>query len=178
MVRRHALRDCVREPGERIRQGLQRGPRVPSTWRKRAGGIAVQGRWRLSGAMFSRREQPETTARAKPSPAGTRRPLSLALVIFGVAARLLPHPPNLTPVGASALFAGARLRGWQAFLVPLLAMVASDPLLASLYGFRAFSRGTIFIYGSFLVNVAIGRCLRNTEHPGRIAAAALACSVQ
>ena len=106
------------------------------------------------------------------------RPLALSLVCLGVAARLLPHWPNFTPVGASGLFAGARLRGWRAFIIPLLAMAVSDPLLAAIYGFRPFTRMTVFVYASFLINVLIGRALRASERPQRIVPAALLGSVQ
>lgn len=106
------------------------------------------------------------------------RPLSLSLVLVGVLARVLPHPPNLTSVGATSLFSGARLRGWQAYLVPLITMAVSDPILSKIYGFRPFSVLTPLIYLSFLINVWIGRRLRSTESPGRIGAAALAGSAQ
>jgi hypothetical protein len=33
--------------------------------------------------------------------------VAIALVMFGVVMRLLPHPANLAPVGAIALFGGA-----------------------------------------------------------------------
>ena len=45
-----------------------------------------------------------------------RRPLALALTVAGAVARLVPHPWNFAPVGGMSLFAGARLRGWQALL--------------------------------------------------------------
>lgn len=106
------------------------------------------------------------------------RPLSLSLVLVGVLARVLPHPPNMTSVGAASLFSGARLRGWQAFLVPLITMALTDPLLGRIYGFKPFSLVTPLIYASFLINVGIGRWLRSTESPGRIGAAALAGSAQ
>ncbi len=106
------------------------------------------------------------------------RPLALSLVCLGVGARLLPHWPNFTPVGASGLFAGARMRGWRAFMVPPLAMAISDPLLAAIHGFRPFTWMTVFVYASFLINVLIGRALRNTENPLRILPAALLGSVQ
>ena len=41
--------------------------------------------------------------------------IAIALVVFGVVMRLLPHPANLAPVGAIALFGGAvlpRRYGW------------------------------------------------------------------
>jgi hypothetical protein len=71
---------------------------------------------------------------------------------------------NLTPVGALALFAGARLRSRLAYLVPLVAMALSDlllvPLLAGL-GKPAFSWITPVIYAAFMIEVAFGRLLRD-----------------
>jgi hypothetical protein len=106
------------------------------------------------------------------------RPLALSLVCLGVAARLVPHWPNFTPIGATGLLAGARMRGWRAFMVPLLAMAISDPLLSAIYGFRPFSRMTVFVYASFLINVLIGRALRTTESAQCILTAALLGSLQ
>jgi hypothetical protein len=56
------------------------------------------------------------------------RTLALAAVVLGAAvARLLPHPPNLTPLGALALFTAAHFRSRLAGLVaPLLAMLLGD----------------------------------------------------
>jgi hypothetical protein len=53
---------------------------------------------------------------------------SAALMILAVAAmRLLPHPPNFTPVLAMALFGGARLGNRSsAVAVPLGALLLSD----------------------------------------------------
>jgi hypothetical protein len=54
------------------------------------------------------------------------------LVALGVAARLLPHEPNFTPIAASTLFAATVLRTrLLAFAVPVLALVISDIVLAS-----------------------------------------------
>jgi len=106
------------------------------------------------------------------------RPLALSLVILGTISRLLPHLPNMTAVGAASLFSGARLRGWQALLVPLVCMLVTDPILGFLYGFQPFSLLTPLIYASFLINVWIGRRLRATESPWRIGGGALAGSVQ
>jgi hypothetical protein len=106
------------------------------------------------------------------------QPAAITLTCLGILSRLLPHPPNFTAVGASALFAGARLERWQAYLVPLLVMTASDPILSAIYGFSAFSRLTPFIYFCFLVNVFIGRRLRATENYLRIGATAFLCSLQ
>jgi hypothetical protein len=70
---------------------------------------------------------------------------------------------NLTPVGALALFAGARLRSRLAYLVPLVAMGLSDLLLVKLLadrGMRAFSWGTPVFYAAFMIEVAFGRLVR------------------
>lgn len=52
--------------------------------------------------------------------------LALALVALGVFSRLAPHPDNVTPTAAIALFSGVALSGPLAFTVPLLVMAASD----------------------------------------------------
>ena len=49
----------------------------------------------------------------------TARPLAIGFTVLGALARLLPHPPNFAPVGSLSLYAGGRLRGWQAYLLPL-----------------------------------------------------------
>lgn len=104
--------------------------------------------------------------------------LALGLTVAGALTRLIPHPPNFAPVGGVSLFAGARLRGWQAYLVPLLLMAVTDPVLSALYGFSAYSAITPFVYGSFLINVWIGSRLRTSERPLRIGAAVAVCSLQ
>src|SRR5712692_2153033 len=96
------------------------------------------------------------------------RPLALSLVCLGVLARVVPHAPNFAPVGAVSLYSGARLRSWQAYLIPLSIMALTDPILGLLFGFKPFSALTPFVYLSFLINVYIGRHLRDTEHAWRI----------
>jgi hypothetical protein len=101
-----------------------------------------------------------------------RRPLALTLTVIGALARLAPHPWNFAPVGGMSLFAGARLRGWLAYLLPIVMMAITDPLLGG------YSRATPFIYLSFLINVWMGSKLRTSESPIRIGAAAVISSVQ
>lgn len=108
------------------------------------------------------------------------QPKAITLTVLAALLRLVPHPPNFAPVGAVALFGGAKLRGWQAYLVPLLAMALTDPL-RSLFegGYPAYSWGTLVIYGSFLISVFLGRTfLRNSSSPVRIGAVALLGSIQ
>jgi hypothetical protein len=107
------------------------------------------------------------------------QPVALSLTVLAALVRLVPHPPNFAPVAGVALFGGARLRGWQAYVIPLLAMLVTDPIISHMAGYPAYSRLTPIIYGCFLINVLLGRLLiRNSTDPLRIASAALAGSVQ
>jgi hypothetical protein len=99
------------------------------------------------------------------------RPLALSLTVLGGMARFAQNL-NFAPVGALSLFAGARLRGWQAYLLPIALMAATDPFRGG------YSFATPFVYASFLINVWIGSRLRNTESPLKIASAALIGSAQ
>ena len=99
------------------------------------------------------------------------RPLAIGLMVLGALIRVTQHW-NFAPVGALSLFAGARLRGWQAYFLPIALMAVTDPLLGG------YSAVTPLVYASFLVNVWIGTRLRQSENPTWIGAAAVAGSVQ
>lgn len=99
------------------------------------------------------------------------KPLAIGLILLGALVRVTQHW-NFAPVGALSLFAGARLRGWQAYLVPLALMALTDPLLGG------YSAATPLVYASFMINVWIGTRLRKSENPLWIGSAALAGSVQ
>jgi hypothetical protein len=106
------------------------------------------------------------------------RPAALSLTVLGAVARLLPHPPNFAPVGATSLFAGARLPRWQAYLIPMALMAVTDPILSPLYGFKPYTKYLLFTYLSFLISVWLGRRIRNTESISRIAAVTVLNSIQ
>jgi hypothetical protein len=93
------------------------------------------------------------------------------LVALAALARLLPHPPNFTPVGALALFGGATFgdRRWS-LLAPLAAMLLSDAVLG-------FHSGMPVVYAAFVAIVGIGLLLRGGRTPLRLVAASLAASV-
>ncbi len=101
-----------------------------------------------------------------------KRPVALTLTVLGAVARLMPHPWNFAPVGGASIFAGARLPGWQAYMLPILLMAVTDPLLGG------YSRATPWVYLSYLINVWIGRRLRTSESPLRIGGAAVVSSIQ
>ena len=90
-------------------------------------------------------------------------------VIVGLAAlsRLLPHPPNVTPIAAMALFAGAHFRNRKAaFLLPIAAMFLSDLVLGfAVYG-SALLKSQPVVYFCMLTAVAIGRLIRTKSDQG------------
>ena len=107
------------------------------------------------------------------------RPLALGLTLAASLLRLAPHPPNFAPIGSIALFGGATLKGWQAYAVPLLAMLITDPILSHMAGYPAYSKATPIIYFSFLLYVILGRSLlRGKASLVRIAVVAAAGSLQ
>ena len=56
--------------------------------------------------------------------------IAIGLVLMIVLSRLIPHPPNFTPVLAAALFCGVLYaRPSHALLIPLLGMAAGDLVL-------------------------------------------------
>ncbi|MCK4781642.1 hypothetical protein KAS79_01810 [Candidatus Parcubacteria bacterium] len=81
--------------------------------------------------------------------------VALILILIGAGLRLLPHPPNFTPILAIALFGGVYLSRKTAFILPLAAMVISDIFI----GYYQFSL-MIFVYISFLLCVALGFWLK------------------
>ena len=120
----------------------------------------------------------------EPRPEGAERtrlePVALALTVFGGSLRLIPHPWNFAPAGSVSLFAGSRLRGWQAYLVPIVLMAVTDPLRVMIFHpvHPAFSAGTPVIYGSLLISVWIGRRWLQNLSVARVAAAASVVSLQ
>jgi hypothetical protein len=95
----------------------------------------------------------------------------LSAIAAAAALRLVPHPPNFSPIGAMALFSGAYLgRRGMAFVAPLAALLLSDLVL----GFYA---GMNFVYASVALIVLIGWWVSSRRTVLGIAAGALAGSV-
>lgn len=95
-----------------------------------------------------------------------------AMVAFAALARLIPHPPNFTPIGAMALFGGACFADRRlACTLPLAALFLSDLFL----GLHVLIP---VVYGSFALNVLLGRWLRSRRTVVTTAAVTLAGSVQ
>lgn len=100
------------------------------------------------------------------------RPFAIGLTMLSALGRLVPHAPNVTPLGGSCLFAGSRVSGLLAYLLPLAVMLATDPFVG---GYTAASP---VIYAAFLINVWIGRTLVREASARRVGLAAFLCSAQ
>src|SRR3954469_19415595 len=89
--------------------------------------------------------------------------LSAILVAAGL--RLVPHPPNFSPIDAMALFSGAYLgRRALAFVAPFAALALSDAILG-------FYPEVLFVYLSVIAIVLIGWTLSRRKMPLHIGAA-------
>lgn len=98
--------------------------------------------------------------------------LILSMILLCAVLRILPHPRNFTPVGATALFSGAMLRDKRlAFAFPLIALFAGDL-------FVGFHKLMPVVYASFLLSAVIGLWLKNNRTVARIAGATLLGAIQ
>jgi hypothetical protein len=104
------------------------------------------------------------------------------MIVLAALTRVLPHPPNFSPVEAIALFGGAYFaaRNW-ALLVPLLGMLASDVVLALLHGgvYMDYFLGVGFwlVYATIALTTLLGFRLRGRVTGGRVLGYSLVASV-
>lgn len=107
-------------------------------------------------------------------------PLILAaMIVLACLSRLLPHPPNFSPIAAVGLFGGAFFASRNlALLVPVLAVVISDVALGyingGLYGDYVGSTGQLIVLGATVLCTVIGFALRNRKSSVAVATAAVA----
>jgi hypothetical protein len=85
------------------------------------------------------------------------------LILVAALSRLLPHAPNFTPVGATALFGAAYFtKKYWAFIIPFVALWVSDLILNNVFyaqyyeGFAWFTSGFALIVGAFAVITLFG----------------------
>lgn len=103
------------------------------------------------------------------------------IILIAALSRLVPHYPNVTPIGSIALFGAAYFsRRYLAILVPLIAVIFSDLILyATIYsGFEYSFLNHIWIYAAVLLIALMGgRILRKVNAKsvisGSLAASAL-----
>ncbi len=85
--------------------------------------------------------------------------LILVWTIIGIFSRCIPHLPNLTPLIALSLLAGAVFSRKIALLLILTTMVISDLLLAWIYHYPPFGYWTLFTYSGFISIAILGQNL-------------------
>ncbi len=95
---------------------------------------------------------------------------TFALILLAALSRLIPHPPNMAPITALALFGAVYLDKKHTFIVPLAAMLISDYVIG-------FYSGMMWVYASFLAVGFIGLWLRRHRGVARTIAGTLAGSV-
>ena len=95
----------------------------------------------------------------------------LSAIVAAAALRLVPHPPNFTPIGAMALFGAAQLgRRPLAFAAPLGALLLSDLVLG-------FYSGMLIQYLAVALIVLLGWAILSRVTAIRVGSAAVASSV-
>jgi hypothetical protein len=96
---------------------------------------------------------------------------TITMIFIATAATLIPHPPNFTPLAATALFAGAHLSNRKlAFAIPLGALFLRDVLI----GLHVLMP---FTYACTALSVCLGFWLKRRESIPKIAAASLSNSI-
>jgi hypothetical protein len=104
-------------------------------------------------------------------PIHIRLSTAATLVLIAALSRLLPHPPNATPIMAMALFGGAMFeRKWMGLVAPLLAMLLSDFLLGA-------HNTMLAVYGSFALAWGLGVVALQKPTLGRVVGTSVLASV-
>src|SRR5690606_3387515 len=92
------------------------------------------------------------------------------IILFAALRGLSPESfgawANFTPVGAIALFGGVYLKNkWQAFLIPLAVLLASDLILnyACFGKLTLYYEGMIWVYLSFALIVLLGKAIQTVK---------------
>ncbi|QOW24079.1 DUF6580 family putative transport protein [Lysobacter sp. H23M47] len=113
----------------------------------------------------------------------TAGPLVLvALIVLAALTRVLPHPPNFSPITAIALFGGAYFanRSW-ALLMPLIGLFVSDLVLAGvnggLYASWFGGAGIWVVYGCIVLTTVMGFGMRGKVSGGSVLGYSLAGSI-
>ena len=84
--------------------------------------------------------------------------------------RFVPHPPNVTPIAAMALFSGAAFTNRTlAYFIPLVAMIASDVVIG-------FHSTVLYVYAGVLLIVFVGSAIKQLSVV-RVGVAAITASI-
>ena len=110
-------------------------------------------------------------------PSNKRYRLALLWIIIGSLGRLIPHPPNMTPLTALSLFAGARLSRGVGLLSLLLILLISDAGIAYLQHIPLFGSWTWFSYSGFITIYWLGLRLQADSNYKHVIAFTLGASL-
>ncbi|MBU8975423.1 MULTISPECIES: DUF6580 family putative transport protein [unclassified Lysobacter] len=133
--------------------------------------------------------RPVSTSPATPASSSLFAPGPLVLIgmiVIAALSRLLPHPPNFSPVEAVALFGGAYFASRAlAIAIPLVAMLLSDVILGLTLGgtyFEHFTSSTylvtwLSVYVCIALSAALGFGLRGRVSGARVLGYSLMGSV-
>ena len=95
----------------------------------------------------------------------------VSIILLLAVYRVIPHPPNVSPLAAMALFGGAYFADRKlAFIIPLFALVMSD-LIIGLHD------TLFFVYSAFAVTVMSGIWLSGRLSVMTVASTAIATSL-
>ncbi len=95
---------------------------------------------------------------------------TFTLIFLAVLSRLVPHPVNVAPITALALFGGVYLDKKHTFIVPIAAMLIADY-------FIGFYSGILWVYAAFALVGVLGLWLRDHLSVRNTIGASLAGSV-
>jgi hypothetical protein len=96
--------------------------------------------------------------------------LPITIISLGVILRLMPHPANVAPITAIALFGGVYLDKKYAVFLPLFTMLISD-------AFLGFYPGLVTVYLSFILIGGMGLYIRNHKNITTVILGSLLSSV-
>lgn len=101
------------------------------------------------------------------------------LTILVIGSRLLPHPPNIAPIGGLALFSGAQashkshgFKPMVALALPFIALIISDALI----GFYSW-QVMVSVYLGFAITAGLGWLIRHHQSWPMIVGASLTSSM-
>ena len=71
------------------------------------------------------------------------------IILLAAFTRIIPHPPNFSPMAAIGLFGAAHFaKKWQAFFIPLIGIWVSD-LVINNYVYSSSSSNFVWFYSGF-----------------------------
>ena len=71
------------------------------------------------------------------------------IILLAAFTRIMPHPPNFSPMAAIGLFGAAHFaKKWQAFFIPLIGIWVSD-LVINNYVYSSSSSNIVWFYSGF-----------------------------